>query len=265
MYIPLLAVPLTAVMFVILPRTQFPLLNFLNRAERAKTGFTDSVRLGSVSGIQEDSSAILRVNMERIDDSSLYWRGVVLDQFDGVSWKSRRKDAVAMAKPVIVKGRKINQTVYLEPYDNIYLFALDKPIYMQLRGARKYDDLTFTSFGLIEKKTKYDVVSIISDVFADDASDKEPYLHVPKGISTGIIDLVRSLTAGRSTDQSIDSIFRFLNDGTYKYSLENLPTSGTPLEDFLFRQKFGNCEYFASAFAVMLRIADIPTRLVGGY
>jgi len=56
-----------------------------------------------------------------------------------------------------------------------------------------------------------------------------------------------------------------LRSGEYQYSLKNLPVSDDPREDFLFRNKYGNCEYFASAMAVMLRIAGIPSRLVGGY
>ena len=38
-----------------------------------------------------------------------------------------------------------------------------------------------------------------------------------------------------------------------------------PLEDFLFVQKAGHCEYFASALAVMLRTVGVPTRSVNGF
>ncbi len=38
-----------------------------------------------------------------------------------------------------------------------------------------------------------------------------------------------------------------------------------PVEDFLFNRKRGHCEYFASALALMLRAARIPSRLVSGY
>ena len=265
MYIPLLAIPLTAVMFVVLPRTQYPLLGFLNRADKAKTGFADNVRLGGVSGIQEDSSAILRVNMDRIDEQSLYWRGVVLDRFDGTSWKSAYKRVVAMAGPVPVKGKRVNQVIYLEPYDNFYLFALDKPVFISLARTRKYTDLTYTSFASIERRVRYEAVSTISDTIGEEAIDEKAFLQVPENISPKVSDLVHGLTSGKDKEESTGSILRFLNDGTYKYSMDNLPVTKTPLEDFLFKVKYGNCEYFASSFAVMLRLAGIPSRLVGGY
>jgi hypothetical protein len=38
-----------------------------------------------------------------------------------------------------------------------------------------------------------------------------------------------------------------------------------PLEDFLFDQTAGHCEYFASAAAVLLRLVGVPTRYVNGF
>jgi hypothetical protein len=48
--------------------------------------------------------------------------------------------------------------------------------------------------------------------------------------------------------------------------LEGLPVDvDDPLATFLFETQQGNCEYFASALAVMLRIIGIPSRVVNGY
>jgi len=38
-----------------------------------------------------------------------------------------------------------------------------------------------------------------------------------------------------------------------------------PLEDFLFAEKDGHCEYFASAAAILLRAGGVPTRYVNGF
>src|SRR6202008_3744488 len=38
-----------------------------------------------------------------------------------------------------------------------------------------------------------------------------------------------------------------------------------PLEDFLFVQRRGHCEYFATALAILLRTQGIPTRVVNGF
>ncbi|MEZ0323313.1 MAG: transglutaminase-like domain-containing protein, partial [Hydrogenothermaceae bacterium] len=51
----------------------------------------------------------------------------------------------------------------------------------------------------------------------------------------------------------------------FDYSLTDLPVGENQLEKFLFVKKKGNCEYFATAMAIILRINNIPSRVVGGY
>ena len=265
LWIPLLAIPLSVVMFVILPRTQYPLLDFLNRPDRAKTGFTDRVRLGEVSNIQEDTSIIFRANMEKVDENILYWRGIALDYFDGTSWRSFEKRLFVANAKTRIEGRRIRQMIYLEPYQNIYLFGLDKPVFISTRYVKKYDDLSYSSSIFIERRMRYEVLSIIGDAIEDENIDEERYLQVPESVSSRIVDLVNSITRGKERSGKIGSLYAFLHDGAFKYSLQNLPVSKNPLETFLFESRYGNCEYFASTLAIMLRIAGIPSRVIGGY
>lgn len=265
LYIPTLAIPLTVVMFVILPRTQYPIFDFLNRADKAKTGFTNKVRLGAVSNIQEDSSVIFRVNMDRINDGDLYWRGIVLDYFDGVSWSATDKDTVSLNTPVSAPGKTIRQIIYLEPYSDRYIFALDKPAFISIRGLRRFDDLTYRMPFSIERRLRYEAMSILSDTLIETDIDKEDYLQLPESISQDVRGLAQTVMTGEDKMGDILSLYRFFNDGSFRYSLKNLPYTRSPLDDFLFKNRYGNCEYFASAFAVMLRLRGIPARLVGGY
>lgn len=60
----------------------------------------------------------------------------------------------------------------------------------------------------------------------------------------------------------------YLRDsGEFEYSLNPAaPAVGIdPVEDFLFRQRSGHCQYFASALALMFRSVGIPARLVTGF
>ena len=57
---------------------------------------------------------------------------------------------------------------------------------------------------------------------------------------------------------------RLRND--YGYSLDMVKDTGMAgLDEFLFINKKGHCEYFASAMAVLLRLNDIPARIVNGF
>lgn len=263
--ISIIAIPVTVVMFLILPRTSYPVFHFLNKGVHASTGFSDSVRLGKVSYIQEDSSVILRAHMERVGDDFLYWRGIVLDYFDGTSWTSLNSEVPDDGKRRLSGRRQIRQTIYLEPYGNKYLFALDKPTGLSLRYAKRTSALTYIFPDRVFRRVKYDAVSSLSDVLPEQGIDRSVYLQMPERELTRTRALVKTLSSGKDREATAAAVLRFLRHGEYRYSLTNLPLSDNPVEDFLFVSKYGNCEYFASAMAVMLRIAGIPSRVVGGY
>lgn len=264
--IPAAAMPLTVVMFIALPRTSYPpLLGFLNRADRGKTGFTDQVALGSVSGIQEDEGIIFRAKVERLPEEVLYWRGIVLDTFDGTRW--RASGAASGTGTPRITGRKITQEVYLEPYGNRYLFGLDKPLRFSpsLVQVKSRGDLSAALPVNVERRMRYEVVSVLSDTVSEEGADPARYLQLPGGLSSRVTGLAGTVSAGKDARGAALGIQRFLRDGGYRHSLENLPVTATPLDDFLFDLRYGNCEYFASAMATMLRSAGVPSRIVGGY
>lgn len=62
------------------------------------------------------------------------------------------------------------------------------------------------------------------------------------------------------------AIRRYLQQG-FTYTLQGplLPSGSAAVEEFLFVNRQGSCEASASALAVLLRAAGIPTRLVVGY
>lgn len=260
-----IAIPATFFMFLILPRTSYPVFHLMNKGTSELTGFSDTVRLGKVSDIQEDATVIFRVQTERVNETALYWRGIVLDYFDGSSWGSAHTERADEGKPLRIAGKRVRQTIYLEPYGNRYLFALDKPSSLLLRYARKGSALTYYLPDNIFRRIRYETLSTLSDTLYEKDIDKELYLQLPERDLTKMRELVKKLSSGRTAEETIYAFLRFLRDGKYRYSLEKLPLSDNPVEDFLFRSGYGNCEYFASAMAVLLRIAGTPSRVVGGY
>ncbi|NPA51898.1 MAG: DUF3488 domain-containing transglutaminase family protein [Aquificae bacterium] len=257
--IPTIAIPIAVFLFIILPRTDYPLFTFLNHGIKGTTGFSDSVKLGEVSEIQEDSSVIMRVKMEKINNNLLYWRGIALSFFDGKEWKNIQ----TYEKEGIVHGTKINQEVILEPYGNRYLFALDKPVLIENKEIRALDDFTFYLPKKIKKRIKYKAVSILSESIQVDNIQRELYLQVPENIKKELQNLAKTLKK-ETPIKTVYAVLNFLSQN-YQYSLENLPKSQNPILDFLFKTKKGNCEYFASTASILLRLNNIPTRLIAGY
>lgn len=101
-----------------------------------------------------------------------------------------------------------------------------------------------------------------------DDHDNAYYRAVPRGLSR-LSALAREVGRGITTQRAIAEKFvRYLRDeGGFTYSLDVSIEDATidPVEDFLFNRKYGHCEYYASALALMLRSVGIPARLVSGF
>jgi transglutaminase-like putative cysteine protease len=95
---------------------------------------------------------------------------------------------------------------------------------------------------------------------------RERYLalpHIPERVHT----LARQVTEGQPTAYDrVLAVNRYLW-ATYRFDLAIPPQRGRgdAVDYFLFEQRRGYCEQFASAMVVMLRSAGIPSRLATGY
>ncbi|TAN45380.1 MAG: DUF3488 domain-containing protein [Nitrospirae bacterium] len=266
--ITLISIPITVMFFIILPRTNYPLLNFLNRASSGLSGFTDSITLGEISDIFEDNTVLFRAKMNRVDDKYLYWRGIVLEHFDGRTWRNIGAPENIKLWRTDLRGERISQSIFLEPYNNRYFFGLDKPIYVRYPRSKGFDDLTFSLSENIMRKIKYDVISSLSDTMPARKEEANRYLQLPMdkhGTLSKIKELADSITGNKKGEAAVNALLGHLTGGMFRYSIKGMPVTKKPLEEFLFARKEGSCEYYASAMAVMLRLSGIPARIVGGF
>jgi transglutaminase-like putative cysteine protease len=272
--IPIAAVPLMVVVFFALPRTGYQFLGFLNAKSGARSGFSSGVVLGDSSAIREDESVVLRAVMRKIQSEALYWRGVTLDTFDGRAWKRSPQSGPEKTPPLPPpKIALVEQLLYVEPYGENFLFALDRPVRVSMQNSAGQNaaagrDSVFVLTGpsaSIDRKIRYRAVSVLSGITAEKNIDRRRYLQLPQDIPEGILKLANDVTRGMDGGAAAKALTAHLKGGRYAYSLTGLPGPAAPLDDFLFKTRRGNCEYFASALAVMLRMRGIPSRLVGGY
>jgi hypothetical protein len=92
------------------------------------------------------------------------------------------------------------------------------------------------------------------------------YLSVPDGLPPRIGQLAANIRRLAGSDAGrLEQLEMFFRTGGFSYSRTGLPTGEQALEQFLFEKKQGHCEFFAASFALILRSAGVPARLVGGY
>ncbi|MBO0839807.1 MAG: transglutaminase domain-containing protein, partial [Sciscionella sp.] len=89
------------------------------------------------------------------------------------------------------------------------------------------------------------------------------------GVSNRVIDLTHQITDTASTEfDKAAALYRYFTDTSNGFSYSTNTgdaVSSNALEDFLFTNKTGFCEQYASAMAVMLRAIGIPSRVAIGF
>jgi transglutaminase-like putative cysteine protease len=97
---------------------------------------------------------------------------------------------------------------------------------------------------------------------------RERYLQVPNTVTQATRDLAARIVAesGARTpyDQAI-AIQSYLRTIPYNEAIPSPPTGAEPVDWFLFQQREGYCDYYASAMVLMLRSQGVPARWVRGY
>ncbi len=96
---------------------------------------------------------------------------------------------------------------------------------------------------------------------------KERYLQMPDDFSPRITELARQIAGEELTpyDKAVAVTQYLRRTITYTESVPEPPRNRDPLEWFLFDQRAGFCNYYASAEVLMLRSLGVPARLVVGY
>ena len=95
----------------------------------------------------------------------------------------------------------------------------------------------------------------------------ERYLQLPPNLPPRIRTLAELIGEGLATpyDQAV-AVTAWLRDNiAYQTNLPEMPVNADPVEWFLFVNKAGYCNYYATAEVLMLRSLGIPTRMSVGY
>ena len=261
---PVLAVPLLILYFPIMPRTQMPLWHFLTPTPSRTTGYTDTVEPGSQSNITESLTLAFRAEMPSLPLNQLYWRGTVFNRTDGNKWT--RLSQIPTEQAALL-GRQVRQVIYPEPSTVRTLIALDRPKIINMQRVTSSPDGVFELSRVTGRRLSYDVESQSSDVVTQlNPINRKFYTQLPNRIPARIRTLASTIANSGEDDRArVDFLEKYFRNGDYRYSTKDLATGESAIEQFIFERKKGNCEFFASSFAILLRASGVPCRLVGGY
>src|SRR6185295_3262946 len=269
-----LAVPL----FLLLPRVRAPFI--IGRGgDRGMAleaaGFSDEVALDSIGRIRGSREVAMRVLDEGAadPDREMRFKAATYDVYQGGSWRRsplrgglQRSRGVryvlSPAKPVhwarIWLQPLHSQSMPL-PVETAVIEPRSSSLAIDEGGAVSFPFSTLEvaeyRVGLAKREV---LVGSTPAATADTALDRA-------GVTPRIAALAARVMRQGTAAERARRLENHLMD-SYSYTLDFVGRSPeNPIEDFIFRYRSGQCEYFASAMVLMLRSQGIPARLVTGF
>ena len=263
------ALPLALVLWLLFPRFNAPLWQVGDDGGAATTGLGDTMNPGDISDLALSDEIAFRVRFTAAPPppEQLYWRGPVLAGFDGANWRRADRD-YAPAPTLAPRGTEYRYTVSIEPHHHPWLFVLDLPAHWDLPNARLTGD-----YVLVQPEPLTKAVDIAASSYPDGmmtGSLSEPQRRRDSDLPPGANPRTRELALRLRRDHPDDrdyarAVLSMVHDDEYYYTLTPPRLGVDPVDEFLFDSKRGFCGHYASAFAVLMREAGIPARVVTGY
>ncbi|MGR8980320.1 MAG: transglutaminase TgpA family protein [Gammaproteobacteria bacterium] len=264
------ALPMTAMIFVLFPRAPSPAWDFFKEEVKAQSGLSDTLEPGSINRLALSPKLAFRAkfNGKIPPRNQLYWRGPVFSYTsDGRVWEMSKNDFVVhFQDKTRFRGAAYDYTLLLEPQSRNWVYALNMPAAYD-DSLRRNDNYQLTSRTKPGEAAQFSIVSYPN--FNTGYITKTEYREnrrLPGAPSERVVDLVRQLQGFEGKPEIfIDRLMTYFREQKFSYSLRPPLMEENFIETFLFQVRSGFCNHYAAAFAYLMRVADIPARVVTGY
>lgn len=261
------ATPVMLVMFLLFPRVPGPLWGVPRDAYSGMSGLSDHMEPGAISQLSLSAAIAFRVEFQgRIPaNEQLYWRGPVLWNFDGRTW--RMDNASLPPETVQAQSAPALYTVTLEPHNRNWLLMLDMPTVLPqdalLSHARQV-----LSKRPVRIRMRYDGGSVFSYVLDSELGEQEHRmaLQLPPMGNPRSRGLARQwVNEGKAPAEIVQAALTMFREQPFVYTLTPPLLGVNSMDEFLFDTRRGFCEHYSGSFAYLMRAAGVPARVVTGY
>jgi len=262
------ALPLAILLFVLFPRLPGPFWG-IGTSESARTGLGDEMTPGDISDLSVSGEVAFRVRFagEMPPPAQRYWRGPVLHEFDGRSWRRPRAQAFP-SQEVTYLGEPVEYQITLEPTDRPWILALDIPAEWPEREAFRTYDFQLVAPRRLSEVSSFRLRSYPRFVAGMELpqSLRRKGLQLPEEGNPRSRALARDLVARHGDPQAIaQAMLTMFREQPFVYTLDPPKLAENAMDEFLFETRRGFCEHYASAFTLVMRAAGVPARVVTGY
>ncbi|MES2126444.1 MAG: DUF3488 and transglutaminase-like domain-containing protein [Pseudomonadota bacterium] len=268
------AAPLALLLFVGFPRIQGPLWGLPGDASAGRSGLSDRMSPGNLSNLAQSEETAFRVKFSDPvpPQDQLYWRGIVLGNFDGRTWSQLAPMNARQASNIQmqVRGKPVRHQITLEPSSNRWLFSLDMPTVLpSVAGnlANLSQEVEMSASYPLDQRVRYDVVSYIDYALeAERLPQRLPqWLEVPTTLNPRSLNFAIALSRQPRPEDRVNELLKMFATDRFVYTLEPPLLGKNSIDEFIFETRAGFCEHYAGAFVFIMRAAGVPARVVTGY
>lgn len=264
----LLSIPLMLILFVLVPRVPGPLWGLASEQRGGITGLSEHMSPGKISNLIRSNEVAFRVDFESglPPQSKLYWRGPVMAMYNGYRWSQAPRKELRRYT-LTAADAAIKYTVTLEPNGKPWLLALDMPSKL-LRNSVMTEDFQLISKKEINDLLRYQMESRLDYQFGVNESGDylELTLEYPDNLNPATVELGKSMAAlFESSEDIVNEVLKMFREEEFFYTLKPPILGKNGVDEFLFGSRRGFCEHYAGSFALLMRAAGIPARIVTGY
>ena len=246
----------------------------INTKTIASTGLSNKLKPGDISSIAQSEDLVGRVffTYELPKPEERYWRVIVFEEYKNNTWvvstKNNNTKIFQENKIPITKNNKeiLNNEKWIVEPNNI----IQRP-WSGKGNSLSNQNLLITDEGILlgsnELKRREQYELIYTDNSWREVSPKKINNNIEEIKNISLYQLSRKWLKESSSQEEIVNKSKewFLKEG-FTYSINpGLMNNKSPYDDFLFKKKKGFCEHFAGSFALLMRYAEIPARVVIGY
>ncbi len=271
--ISLASLPFVLILFFFFPRLE-PLWQ-MPGPPQSRTGLGDEMTPDSLTELVQDGSFAFRVKFDGDipANDKLYWRGPVLSDYDGVTWRRNPRELYAPAFSVDRKS-KITYTMYHDGSTRQWVVPLDLPSTSTKVGSDKGGTQFNQRYEVKMPNAPAHPVAFSLTSYLTYRTDKISKLSRRENtqLPADIFPQTRALAAqlrGKKRHKVkpkvfVERVLNYFRTEPFFYDLAP-PAGNVDMDVFLFDNRIGYCQHFTSAFVFMMRSQGIPARVVTGY
>lgn len=269
----LYAIPFFLLLFIFFPRLP-PLWHIPIPENKGVTGISDSMSPGDIAELSQSSALAFRIigDVSKLPPrSELYWRALVLDEYDGQRWTSSFvNQQPLMRQPMDSSPVPIGWNYqYLAADPSVFwIMGLEKSTPVERRYYNRQD------WSIVPRRLTQRVEPIPLQWIGTqyDPQAVGQYLarintQVQRRLDPQAQQLAQRLYMQSAEDprRYVQNVLNWYQQNNFVYTLKPGQLGQNRIDEFLFNSRQGFCEHYASSFVMLMRYVGIPARVVTGY